>query len=715
MLFSTSNYGWDNVIGYAIGKQKRVYLILNESLNPQKKEIRALGLLDTIGYKPYQNSGNLARIIGNVSDFRPLNLPAFSIDKKAPVYIIDTLYKTDASVHILSKIKKARLFFRSFDPTEQSRLSTLEAYRNVAQSVVIIVPLISTYQTDWQLNNFRGAFVAGICHGCDKEVLILQEVEDPVPMDYRDLVCVYKHPEDLDRYLNPLGPKVVETLQSISDIPVPVPEGFLEKVDLGSPAAENEVMNLRYYYMKTDQYNQVIKTGSRLAVGRKGSGKTALFFQARDKLRRNKAVFVLDLKPQGHQLKRFKQLVLDLLSEAVREHTATAFWEYVLYLELCYKILEKDKQIHIHDHTLFEAYQELAKLYSSDIFVAEADFSERMLKLVNRVSEIFHDKFGDGKEKYLTAGQVTGFIYQHNVPKLRKRVIQYLQNKDSVFVFFDNIDKGWPTRGIGASDILIVRALLDATRKVEREFQKDEIDIHTTVFLRNDVYELLVQETLDRGKESRVSLDWTDSDYLRELLRRRIVYNGLDPKMKFEQAWNQICTSHIHGEDSADFLISRAIMRPRNVLNLVNHCKSNAVNLRHEKINEDDIQKALEIYSEDVSNEIGLEIRDVFPEAEDVLYRFIGSHARLSLSKIQEYLNEPGIPSNIHIKIIEILLWFGFMGVVIQRLTKTEEYYIYDVQYDIKKLKKLAKDLKNENVVFCINCAFWPFLGIDEQ
>ena len=698
-------------IGYAIGKQRRVVPILDKSFNPQEKEITSLGILDTIGYTPYQNSEELVKLLVSIQNFKPLHFQDLPIDQGAPIYVIDTLYKTDASVRILSKIKKSRTRFRSFDPQEQSRLSAMEAYQNVAQSVAIVVHLLSSNQTDWLFNNYRGAFVAGLCYGLDREVVIFQEGDDPVPIDYRDFVCSYKHPDEVDKYLNPLWPKVVEALQSISAIPLSPPAGFMEKLDLGSPAAENEVLNLQYYYMKTDEFNRVLQTGVRIAVGRKGSGKTALFFQVRDKLRQDKQVFVLDLKPEGHQLKRFKHLVLNLLSEAVKEHAATAFWEYVLYLELCYKILDKDREVHVRNHELYEPYKKLEKLYRNDIFIEEADFSERMLKLVNRISERFQEKFDNAEEQYLDAGQVTGFIYQHDVPELRKQVTEYLKNKERVVILFDNIDKGWPTRGIETADILLLRGLLDATRKIEHEFQKQKIDIHTTVFLRDDVFELLVEQTPDRGKESYVSLDWSNPDLLREFIRRRIVYNDLDPKTDFTQAWNRICVSHIEGEDSADFLIGRSLMRPRNFLNLVNHCKSIAVNLRHPNIQEEDIVKALDTYSADISGEIGFEIRDVFPQAEDILYYFIGAPARLSLSQIKQYIGQSNIPSNLFDKSVEILLWFGFLGVV--RHNQDEpECYIYNVQYDIKKLKRLANDLKSDNTELCIHKGFWPFLCI---
>src|SRR5208283_6050699 len=100
--------------------------------------------------------------------------------------------------------------------------------------------------------------------------------------------------------------------------------------------------------------------------------------------------------------------------------------------------------------------------------------------------------------------------------------------------------KGWPTRGISEADITILRALLEPTRKIERFFSKHNIEFISIVFIRNDVYELLVDETPDRGKESKVSLDWTDYDGLRELLRRRIAYNGISDTSSFLSAWRGI-------------------------------------------------------------------------------------------------------------------------------------------------------------------------------
>jgi len=698
-------------VGYAIGKNKRVILIVNKALNPEKREIEQLGVYDTLGYREYENSEELRSIITSIDDTRPLRFTDYDIERKAPIYILETLHKTDSSIRIISKIKKSRIGYTSHDPKEQPRLSTLEAYQSIKKSIAVLIHLLSKEATDYYYNNLRGAFLAGLSRGLKKETLILQEGDEPVPIDYRDFVSVYRNYSDIDRCINDLALKITDILHSIGRKKFPRDKNFLANIDLGSSAAENEMTKLESYYVNTDEYKQVLDGNSRLAVGRKGSGKTALFFQARDQLRRDRRKVVLDLKPEGHQLKRFKDLVLNNLNEAIQEHVATAFWEYVLLLEICYKILEKDKQTSLRDRVLFERYQILSNLYTNDSLIGEADFSERILLLVNRISEDFKEISPEGRV-YLRSPQVTEMIYKHDITTLRKHIAEYLKKKEGVVILFDNIDKGWPTRGIESVDIIILRSLLDAIRNLERFFNLNSIDFQSTIFIRNDVFEFLVDESPDRGKESKVSLDWTDTDLLREFIRKRLVYNGILSNSTFDEAWNTICVSHINGENSADFLIERSLMRPRNLLNLVNYCKSNAVNLQHEKVVESDIIKAFSNYSSDIFHEIGLEIRDIFPKAEDILYCFIGAKNYISLDEIYQHLEQSEIGKNSYERIVELLMWFSFLGVVAFENNEPTETYIYDVHYDIKKLKVIAKNLKNRKTIFSIHCAFWPFLEI---
>jgi hypothetical protein len=80
-------------------------------------------------------------------------------------------------------------------------------------------------------------------------------------------------------------------------------------------------------------------------------------------------------------------------------------------------------------------------------------------------------------------------------------ISEYLEHKQAVWVFFDNLDKAWSTQGIDPIDAVVLRCLIDAGRKLERDIGKDAHEFHCIVFVRNDVYEHLMQRKADYGKE----------------------------------------------------------------------------------------------------------------------------------------------------------------------------------------------------------------------
>ena len=71
-----------------------------------------------LGYLEYQNSDELEAIIRNITDFTPSIKNIYALNKNAPVYLVAARVRTDPVTRIISRVKKARLFFRTFDPQE---------------------------------------------------------------------------------------------------------------------------------------------------------------------------------------------------------------------------------------------------------------------------------------------------------------------------------------------------------------------------------------------------------------------------------------------------------------------------------------------------------------------------------------------------------------------------------------------------------------------
>lgn len=348
--------------------------------------------------------------------------------------------------------------------------------------------------------------------------------------------------------------------------------------------------------------------------------------------------------------------------------------------------------------------------YIVDDYSREGDFAERLKGLLRDVVQQIEAKYPGQQNLELSAPEITGLIYKHDFYKLKSAVQEYFQFKGELWLLFDNIDKGWTSQGVNAHDLVIIRALLEATRKIERDLHRKEITAHTVVFLRNDVFENLIDTTSDRGKETRANVDWDDAELLREMLLARLKRaDDFDQAADFRTVWNSICVPMIEGEDSSQYLIDRSFMRPRSLLDLISHCRGYAVSLGHDRILKVDIEKGLAAFSDDLLSELNLEIRDVFPDSDDVLHAFLGSPARLSREALNQRLSGHGIPAEKIAELTEMLFWFGFLGSV---WTDGTPRFIYSFHYNMKVMQGTHAQLVGSGVTYVLNPAFVTALGL---
>jgi hypothetical protein len=149
-------------------------------------------------------------------------------------------------------------------------------------------------------------------------------------------------------------------------------------------------------------------------------------------------------------------------------------------------------------------------------------------------------------------------------------------------------------------------------------------------------------------------------------------------------------------------------MRPRFLLNLINQCKSFAINLNHEIISQDDIAKGLAAYSTDLLTDISYELNDIAGNVNDLLYAFIGSKSKISKEEVYAILIDFGLDESSLDEVFDLLLWYGFLGLEID----TEPKYIYNLNYSMQLLNGLIK--KKATSLFIINPAFWSALMIED-
>jgi hypothetical protein len=693
-------------VGYAIGKKKKILVTINDSVSNDAKILSNIGIFDTIGYSKYNNTEDFMRLVdkSSISSSDSMFID-YKKDSKVPVYIVELPKKTDVQTRIESRIKKARLKYRTFNQQEHVRLSAISAIEAVSSSSGVIVPLASQAAEQADIHNIRAAFVAGLAWAMNRPLLMLQEADGPAPLDVRDAVKTFRELDGINPFIAAFADEVVEEMQAES----PELEGeypALAEIVLGDPMAENEMTTLGQYFLVTDEFLRVSRGEANVVVGRKGMGKTALFIRTRDKNRKVREKIVVDLKPEGYQLKKLREDVFEIITDASVDHLIVAFWEYLLYIEICNKILEKDEKRANNDHILRPLYQSLSGMRDKVKFADEGDFSERLYALVQQVTQSIDNLDLSGKGNRLSTENVTEIIQSYQLPELRAEIIKYLYYKDSVWILFDNLDKGWPTHGIEQTDVVILRALIDASKKIKRELNREDIEAHAIVFVRNDVYELLVEESSDFGKEIRVHLDWSDVDQLKRLVLRRL---SESENSNFDKVWEKYVSRLVNGEHSFDYIVERSLYRPRNLVKIIYSARGLAVNARSKIITESNIIKAIAIYSHDVLEEADEELSDIIPKARGLLYKFIGEPASFSRESLLEIVGDHAAFSDDEkAKVVQALLYYGFIGI---QEVGAEPRYIYNFSYKMKLLEAWMNK-HSERKKFVLNPAFWEALEV---
>ena len=124
---TTLNFNVIYEIRFAIGRSKPILLIRSASIRDSLRDIDHLGIFDTIGYETYESHPHLLDILRKVGELKPLFVNTLVPDTSAPLYYLDAKVKSDSMITIKSRIKKAGIKFRGFDPDETSRLSAVDA------------------------------------------------------------------------------------------------------------------------------------------------------------------------------------------------------------------------------------------------------------------------------------------------------------------------------------------------------------------------------------------------------------------------------------------------------------------------------------------------------------------------------------------------------------------------------------------------------------
>lgn len=431
----------------------------------------------------------------------------------------------------------------------------------------------------------------------------------------------------------------------------------INSVDFGHIAAEEEASNLQKYFIKTKEYEDVLSNHHKiLVIGRKGSGKSAIYVALRDDLPRiNKSVVVEALSLQDYPWETHKK-IRD--TGVPNNQSYIKSWKYIIWVIIAKRIL---------NYSAPRKWRLTDYLWWSRLFNENTRYIYRFLKtnygsIAPSFTEIIKHRFHKIKSISFLGIEIGGSDDEAQKPidfiidiinTLQCRIISLLSTKIEYFILFDQLDLGWDN---SEETKQLMIGLILAARDIVRAVEQKNKKLHIIIFLRSDIYETLRFEDKNKLSSDVIELRWND-ERLKNLASKRIeaTANG---------TWEDVFTNDTMRQKSSQlsYITRRTMLRPRDMIQYCVFAKNKAIEANKNAINNDNIYDAERPYSEYMRKEIQDECNALEIKIDSLFGVIQGNqNTRITTEEFYQACRNKGI-ENID-RSLELLIELSVLGV----------------------------------------------------
>lgn len=436
---------------------------------------------------------------------------------------------------------------------------------------------------------------------------------------------------------------------------------------LGGIDADNDELLINCF-QDHEAYQQLISFRKFIILGRKGTGKTAIF----KKVLRNKDYSTFSF---GHTFSDYpwhyhdKQIKIGVPDFDKYTHS----WKYLIYLTLSKILLNQDQSLPYDDISL--TYLSKIENFVIDTYgTRDPDLTQvftpsKRLKLKPNF-EINLGLFkGSISPEDITIEELPTIVQEVNL-NLSEYIINSLNPQNKYYIIFDQLDLGFNPDSPEYFNRLI--GLLLAARDINNLAKDKNKQLGVCVFLRDDIYNSLKFEDKNKltvGYSTFIEWDIRGNHTLKDLMEKRLneVLSDNGEPVKWEAVFDE--SQLMTGKQSKyNYIIDRTFLRPRDIIQFCNEIVEQHKNNveRSDKINNSEIYSAKEEYSKYFLNELDDEIHKHVPDYEDILevFKSIGYYQFDLEDFIKKYNIRKGISDNQFdaIKALKSLFDFSIVG-----------------------------------------------------
>jgi hypothetical protein len=448
---------------------------------------------------------------------------------------------------------------------------------------------------------------------------------------------------------------------------VPDQADLVRKLYFGRDDAERDMADglLRAGFLPTRAYEDALSGRKALVIGRKGAGKSAICMQlaAHGELIGGTALITPD-DAAGEELRRFELQGLTI------QTSKSLIWRYAFAVQAARYLVKHCKE----DHG-----KKLGSVRALDRFLrangeALGDrFYDRVLAAVGGLQASFSLEAFGVKASMDVKGQSEGAkatkqleIIEGGVARAFTELGCAQQHKPFV-ILVDKLEQVWSG---DADSNAMVRGLLLAGQEVAGTTYGGAL--RCVLFLRSDIYDSLAFSEGDKFRGDEMRIDWT-ADELCEVALTRARASLEMPRLSDDGLWTKIFPIHVKDERMQDYLLNRALPRPRDVIQFLNLCRDRAAGRGHACIAEQDVIDATQQFSDWKLQDLTREYQVNYPFLQQLFVMFqntgyivtrtaikerLGVYAGTLRRQFPDYTNAFSVQS-----VLDILYGIGFVGV----------------------------------------------------
>ena len=393
---------------------------------------------------------------------------------------------------------------------------------------------------------------------------------------------------------------------------------------LGSVRAEADIDMLEAAFVETSDYRALKDTDDfNFIVGRRGTGKTALYLRLKTGFSTDSEPYIYSVRPQEHDTLALLGLIrrLGLTSYDHVRSTSRVLWRVSLLFTVSIDLISHWKFKKTKECGILRAY--LLKWKN----LCQLDEVRRCQSLLSEMS-----KAASSPEE-LPAALVSNF----ELSNLEQSVRTGLESTNSRAVFlFDGLDEGWST------DTLSI-GILGGLAIAIAGFKDSDFPVHGEVFIRDNIFRSLATQDSDYSRHiegNTLRLHWDEDTLFNFIANRLRVFLGLQGVESNVRVWNRFAHRELEEREGFRRCLQHTLYRPRDLLVLLNEAAVRASRVGRSEIVGDDIQNTAKQVSLDRHADLMKEYEGVFPGLSILSESLVGSEAFRTLDSIKSNLQD---------------------------------------------------------------------------